>query len=62
MYIISSFREIISRIICIFVYVLILCDCVDQCDREQRMGTTEATLRMENMEVKDEWQDDDFPR
>ncbi|XP_042568955.1 caytaxin-like isoform X2 [Cyprinus carpio] len=26
------------------------------------MGTTEATLRMENMEVKDEWQDDDFPR
>uniref|UniRef100_A0A8C2JEM3 ATCAY kinesin light chain interacting caytaxin b n=1 Tax=Cyprinus carpio TaxID=7962 RepID=A0A8C2JEM3_CYPCA len=38
------------------VNVLILCD------REQRMGTTEATLRMENMEVKDEWQDDDFPR
>uniref|UniRef100_A0A671P280 ATCAY kinesin light chain interacting caytaxin b n=1 Tax=Sinocyclocheilus anshuiensis TaxID=1608454 RepID=A0A671P280_9TELE len=32
------------------------------CDREQRMGTTEATLRMENMKVKDEWQDDDFPR
>ncbi|KAG7230751.1 hypothetical protein INR49_019565 [Caranx melampygus] len=27
-----------------------------------RMGTTEATLRMENMEVKDEWQDEDFPR
>ncbi|XP_056301967.1 caytaxin [Danio aesculapii] len=26
------------------------------------MGTTEATLRMDNMEVKDEWQDDDFPR
>ncbi|XP_016340888.1 caytaxin [Sinocyclocheilus anshuiensis] len=26
------------------------------------MGTTEATLRMENMKVKDEWQDDDFPR
>ncbi|XP_056894084.1 caytaxin isoform X1 [Takifugu flavidus] len=26
------------------------------------MGTTEATLRMENMEVKDEWQDEDFPR
>ncbi|XP_051554857.1 caytaxin-like [Myxocyprinus asiaticus] len=26
------------------------------------MGTTEATLHMENMEVKDEWQDDDFPR
>ncbi|XP_057189547.1 caytaxin isoform X1 [Triplophysa rosa] len=26
------------------------------------MGTTEATLRMENMETKDEWQDDDFPR
>uniref|UniRef100_A0A3Q3K281 CRAL-TRIO domain-containing protein n=1 Tax=Monopterus albus TaxID=43700 RepID=A0A3Q3K281_MONAL len=25
------------------------------------MGTTEATLRMENMEVKDEWQDEDFP-
>ncbi|KAG7456761.1 hypothetical protein MATL_G00239290 [Megalops atlanticus] len=30
--------------------------------RDQRMGTTEATLRMENMEVKDEWQDEDFPR
>ncbi|TRY55178.1 hypothetical protein DNTS_032663 [Danionella cerebrum] len=29
---------------------------------DPRMGTTEATLRMENMEVKDEWQDDDFPR
>lgn len=27
-----------------------------------RMGTTEATLRMENLEVKDEWQDEDFPR
>ncbi|KAM7012405.1 caytaxin isoform 1-T3 [Tautogolabrus adspersus] len=26
------------------------------------MGTTEAMLRMENMEVKDEWQDEDFPR
>ncbi|XP_023699652.1 caytaxin isoform X2 [Paramormyrops kingsleyae] len=26
------------------------------------MGSTEATLRMENMEVKDEWQDEDFPR
>ncbi|XP_031415831.1 caytaxin isoform X2 [Clupea harengus] len=26
------------------------------------MGTAEATLRMENMEVKDEWQDEDFPR
>ncbi|XP_061635667.1 caytaxin isoform X4 [Phyllopteryx taeniolatus] len=26
------------------------------------MGTTKATLRMENMEVKDEWQDEDFPR
>ncbi|XP_034038749.1 caytaxin [Thalassophryne amazonica] len=26
------------------------------------MGTTEATLRMDNMEVKDEWQDEDFPR
>ncbi|XP_034035712.1 caytaxin isoform X2 [Thalassophryne amazonica] len=26
------------------------------------MGTTEATLRLENMEVRDEWQDEDFPR
>ncbi|XP_014345757.1 caytaxin [Latimeria chalumnae] len=26
------------------------------------MGTTEATLRMESVEVKEEWQDDDFPR
>ncbi|KAK1790833.1 hypothetical protein P4O66_014691 [Electrophorus voltai] len=26
------------------------------------MGTTEATLRMENLEVRDEWQDEDFPR
>ncbi|XP_045543404.1 caytaxin isoform X2 [Salmo salar] len=26
------------------------------------MGTTEATLRMDNMECKDEWQDEDFPR
>ncbi|KAL4658876.1 caytaxin isoform X1 [Arapaima gigas] len=30
--------------------------------RLSRMGTTEATLRMENMDVKDEWQDEDFPR
>lgn len=28
----------------------------------QGMGTAEATLRMDNMEVKDEWQDEDFPR
>ncbi|KAJ8372912.1 hypothetical protein AAFF_G00275620 [Aldrovandia affinis] len=28
----------------------------------ETMGTTEATLRMDNMEVKDEWQDEDFPR
>lgn len=27
-----------------------------------RMGTAEATLRMDSMEVKDEWQDEDFPR
>lgn len=37
-----------------------------QCDlpapSDRRMGTTEATLRMENLEVKDEWQDEDFPR
>ncbi|XP_048666826.1 caytaxin [Marmota marmota marmota] len=26
------------------------------------MGTTEATLRMEKVEVKDEWQDEDLPR
>lgn len=26
------------------------------------MGTTEATLRMENVDVKDEWQDEDLPR
>ncbi|XP_076847471.1 caytaxin isoform X2 [Brachyhypopomus gauderio] len=26
------------------------------------MGTTEATLRMDNLEVRDEWQDEDFPR
>lgn len=26
------------------------------------MGTAEATLRMDSMEVKDEWQDEDFPR
>ncbi|XP_058019716.1 caytaxin [Ahaetulla prasina] len=26
------------------------------------MGTTEATLRMDNVEVKEEWQDEDFPR
>ncbi|KAF2979386.1 hypothetical protein EK904_008451 [Melospiza melodia maxima] len=25
------------------------------------MGTTEATLRMENVDVKEEWQDEDFP-
>ncbi|PWA20980.1 hypothetical protein CCH79_00007141 [Gambusia affinis] len=33
-------------------------------EQEERrgMGTTEATLRMEHMEVKDEWQDEDFPR
>ncbi|KAL7842302.1 hypothetical protein SRHO_G00239910 [Serrasalmus rhombeus] len=29
---------------------------------DRGMGTTEATLRMENLEVKDEWQDEDFPR
>uniref|UniRef100_G3PXJ1 ATCAY kinesin light chain interacting caytaxin b n=1 Tax=Gasterosteus aculeatus TaxID=69293 RepID=G3PXJ1_GASAC len=28
----------------------------------ERMGTAEATLRMDSMEVKDEWQDEDFPR
>ncbi|XP_034558221.1 caytaxin isoform X2 [Notolabrus celidotus] len=27
-----------------------------------RMGTAEVTLRMDSMEVKDEWQDEDFPR
>lgn len=27
-----------------------------------KMGTTEATLRMENVDVKEEWQDEDFPR
>uniref|UniRef100_A0A8C7ZBR8 ATCAY kinesin light chain interacting caytaxin a n=1 Tax=Oryzias sinensis TaxID=183150 RepID=A0A8C7ZBR8_9TELE len=32
------------------------------CPPGPQMGTTEATLRMENMEVKDEWQDEDFPR
>ncbi|XP_032108384.1 caytaxin [Sapajus apella] len=26
------------------------------------MGTTEATLRMENVDVKEEWQDEDLPR
>lgn len=26
------------------------------------MGTTEATLRMENVDVKDEWQDEGLPR
>lgn len=26
------------------------------------MGTTEATLRMENMDVKEEWQDEALPR
>lgn len=26
------------------------------------MGTAEATLRIDSMEVKDEWQDEDFPR
>ena len=30
--------------------------------RSPGMGTTEARLRMENMEVKDEWQDEDFPK
>ncbi|KAI2587960.1 ATCAY isoform 4 [Pan troglodytes] len=25
------------------------------------MGTTEATLRMENVDVKEEWQDEDLP-
>uniref|UniRef100_A0A673L4X4 ATCAY kinesin light chain interacting caytaxin b n=1 Tax=Sinocyclocheilus rhinocerous TaxID=307959 RepID=A0A673L4X4_9TELE len=50
--------SVLVILLCVFalVNVLILCDW------EQRMGTTEATLRMENMEVKDEWQDDDFPR
>lgn len=35
--------------------------CSESC-LDRRMGTTEATLRMENLEVKDEWQDEDFPR
>lgn len=26
------------------------------------MGTTEATLRMENVDVKEEWQDEGLPR
>ena len=29
---------------------------------DKGMGTTEATLRMENLEAKAEWQDEDFPR
>lgn len=27
-----------------------------------RMGTADVSLRMDSMEVKDEWQDEDFPR
>ncbi|KAG7229076.1 hypothetical protein INR49_013195, partial [Caranx melampygus] len=34
----------------------------EACPPRQRMGTAEATLRMDSMEVKDEWQDEDFPR
>lgn len=45
---------------------IVLCACQRQwaeaCPPWQRMGTAEATLRMDSMEVKDEWQDEDFPR
>ena len=27
-----------------------------------KMATTEATSLLDNMEVRDEWQDEDFPR
>ncbi|XP_060940576.1 caytaxin-like [Limanda limanda] len=33
----------------------------EACPPRPRMGTAEATLRMDSMEVKDEWQDEDFP-
>ncbi|TSM52297.1 BCL2/adenovirus E1B 19 kDa protein-interacting protein 2 [Bagarius yarrelli] len=31
-------------------------------DRQESVSTTEARLRMEGMEFKEEWQDEDFPR
>ncbi|XP_060742386.1 BCL2/adenovirus E1B 19 kDa protein-interacting protein 2 isoform X2 [Tachysurus vachellii] len=31
-------------------------------DRQESVNTTEARLRMEGMEFKEEWQDEDFPR
>lgn len=38
-----------------FVFVLSL-------ERQESVATTEARLRMEGVELKEEWQDEDFPR
>lgn len=39
---------------CIFLYFSF--------ERQESVSTTEARLRMEGMEFKEEWQDEDFPR
>ena len=31
-------------------------------ERQESVATTEARLRMEGVELKEEWQDEDFPR
>lgn len=38
--------------------------CVLTCslERQESVATTEARLRMEGVELKEEWQDEDFPR
>lgn len=46
----------------VLLLIKTLCTPPGPCSPLWGMGTTEATLRMENMEVKDEWQDEDFPR
>ncbi|KAG7522471.1 hypothetical protein JOB18_023079 [Solea senegalensis] len=35
---------------------------VGSLDRQESVATTEARLRMEGVELKEEWQDEDFPR
>lgn len=36
--------------------------CVLSLERQESVATTEARLRMEGVELKEEWQDEDFPR
>lgn len=38
------------------------CAAFPSLERQESVATTEARLRMEGVELKEEWQDEDFPR